>query len=157
MGYKAQTTYEYTRTKRISFVRGTLHPYILAGIMTSFSDEKQYKELIDLGLDAINLIFINSKAITVDDRMSSADILNRIAELQIGGPALLRWTLKQWKTATAVVDPSDYFTLIEDLKRNNNTVTSSMRLRLLRRAMQDIEEKDKQTAEIFHRLWPIID
>ena len=156
LGYTVKTTLEYTNTEPLSIMRGTLHPYVLASIMASSFDKDKVIELKRHNLETIDLVFINSHDITLYDKMKESQIINQLAELQIGGPGLLRWTLKHWRAAAAVVDPDDYSDLILDLAENNNILSNKMRIRLLRRAMQYIEYQDQRTSKIFKLLWASI-
>ena len=154
MGYDAMSTFEYTQTEPLSFVRGTLHPYILASILAHPSNDHQMAELRPRGLTSIDLVFINIPSVDFTSATTARQVLDQAAELQIGGPSLLRWTLKQWRTAAAVVDPVDYGPLIDDLSASGNMLTPDMRIHLLRRALAYLAEKDKQTYEMLHTLSP---
>ena len=145
------TLFTYT-----TLFRSTLHPYILASIKASSFDKKEVSKLKKENLDTIDLVFINSRDLTFYEQMEESQIINQLSDLQIGGPALLRWALKYWRAVAAVVDPDDYLDLIKDLENNGNYLSNKMRIRLLRRAMQYIEYQDKRTSKIFKLLWASI-
>jgi phosphoribosylaminoimidazolecarboxamide formyltransferase/IMP cyclohydrolase len=153
-GYDCTLTHEFTQSKPISFIRGTLHPYILAAIAANRLDHAQVEELKKVGINKIDLVFVNTLDPLVTDDATTAELLEQLANIQTGGPSLLRWAIKQWRTCTAVVNPADYPLLLRDLKENHNVISPIVRARLLSRALQYLADKDSQTARLLNGLWP---
>jgi nucleoside phosphorylase len=154
LGCKPSITFEFTRCRQLSFVRGTLHPYILGAIAADPRDVDQLNELSSVGVGKIDLVIVNTKDPHVPEDASSPQLLGLLSDVQIGGPSLLRWTIKQWRTCAAVVDPSDYQRLLHDLQENNNEVSATMRSHLLSRALQRLADRDQETAKLLNALWP---
>lgn len=154
LGVECIDTFEYTQCEPLSFIRGTLHPYILASILAGRHDQEKMGELQAHNLDSIDIIFVNTPDLRIDPAMPTRAALDQVANLQIGGPSLLRWGLKQWKTCATVVDPGDYTRLLEHLKDNDNRLLPDMRLFLLRRALAYLHDKDRQTTNLLYKLQP---
>ncbi|HYX30762.1 MAG TPA: hypothetical protein VE863_19655 [Pyrinomonadaceae bacterium] len=153
LGFDCVTTFDYTKSPPLLTARGSLHPYILMAIAASAADEEKITSLRALGLGSIDLVFVNTSDPIISEDMTRRELMEQIAAVQIGGPSLVRWTLKQWMTAAAVVSPDDYGLLVNDLKRNNDRLSSEMRLVLLRQAMGYLARKDLKTSRLFGLLW----
>lgn len=154
MGYAAETTFDFTRTPPIPDRRGTLHPYILEALAAPPDDAARLAQLKALGLAKIDLVLTNTKDPVSRDRSTSQELMDLLAQVQIGGPSLLRWAIKQWRTCAAVVDPQDYGALLKDLTEDENRLGLQMRAVLLTRALQYLARKDHHTARLLDALWP---
>ncbi len=154
LGFKATSTYEFSKCIPMKLSRGTLHPYILAAIAADPSNEDHINELEQIGIQKIGLVFVNTKDPIMAEEVELGKLLKLLSDVQIGGPSLLRWVIKNWCTCTAVVDPTDYSILLQDLKNNNNELSSEFRIRLLTRSLQYLSYKDSQTAKLLNALWP---
>ncbi len=154
LGYKPIVTFEFAKCTPISLSRGILHPYILAAIAADSHNIAHMQELHDLGINKIDLVFVNTKDPVFSDEADEAKLLDQLSDVQIGGPSLLRWTIKHWRTCAAVVDSGDYTTLLRNMEMNDNELSISTRLRLLSRALHYLSYKDSQTSQIFNALWP---
>jgi len=156
LGYTPLTTFEFTKCKPIWNLRGSLHPHILAAIEADPSKPIQVEELNSVGIKKIDMIFVNTKDPVVSDEEEPTRVLQQLAKVNIGGPGLLRWVIKNWRTCAAVVDSGDYPALLSDLKNNNNRLSLSIRIRLLMHALQYLSYKDNQSANLLKAFWPPI-
>jgi hypothetical protein len=154
LGHVFTSTFDYTHSQQLSALRGTLHPYILESIAAVSTDPAQVDKLRHVGLDSIDLVVANTQDPTIGESMTASDLLDQLANVQIGGAGLIRWTLKHWRSAAAIVDPDDYLTLVADLRRNDDTISPPMRLALMRRSMQYVRDRDNHTGQLFKALWP---
>ena len=64
-----------------------------------------------------------------------------VEHIDIGGPSMLRSAAKNWASVTVLVNPSDYATVISELKANGNT-TPETRLQLSAKAYTHTAEYD---------------
>jgi hypothetical protein len=153
-GYECITTFQYTSCTQLLSHRGSLHPHILASIAAVSTDRAHMQALKQNGLRSIDLVVANTYDPVVDSLATARELMDQLSNVQIGGAGLIRWTLKNWRSAAAVVDPEDYMRLIDDLRANNDTVSTPMRLALMRRAMGYVKDRDHQTGRLFNALWP---
>ncbi|MFX0135537.1 MAG: hypothetical protein ACFFDN_17970 [Candidatus Hodarchaeota archaeon] len=151
---QVQTALEYTKSKPVAGVRGTLHPYIMAGLKANKDDKEVMRQLGKLKIQKIDLVFVNTPELNVTDNKTLNELLDLITEVQTGGPTLLRWIIRQWRSSAAVVNPSDYSLIIRELNQYNMCITPKTRLRLFRTALAYLARKDTETVKLFERLWP---
>ena len=142
---------EYTGTESIYDLRGTLHPHILASIKADRSKPHMTKELEQLGLRSIDLAIVNSRRF----QLPAADpigVLQHLSDVQIGGPALLRWAVRHWETCTPIIHPKDYDAVITELDANEMILGPTMRSRLFKTALRYLAECDRETADALDSL-----
>ncbi len=53
-----------------------------------------------------------------------------IENIDIGGPAMLRSSAKNFKFVTVIVDPSDYEPVLHEMQLNNGTISEKTNFRL---------------------------
>jgi len=152
-GTTVQTTWEYTRSEPIGDIRGTLHPYVLASIASDPNDPKAHAELEKKGLRPINLVIVNATITQMPPQMTATSLMDTISGMQAGVPFILRWALRKWRTASAVVEPLDFDEIIRDLASHRMQLGGRMRLKLFRRASEYLAQRDSATCELLKRVW----
>jgi phosphoribosylaminoimidazolecarboxamide formyltransferase/IMP cyclohydrolase len=110
----------------------TLHPKIHGGILGRPSKESDRAEMTANGIEPISLVVVNLYPFreTVQKGAAEAEIIEQI---DIGGPAMVRASAKNWAHVAVVVDPADYDGLLVELEQNKQT-TEATRRRLMRKA-----------------------
>lgn len=95
----------------------TLHPMIHAGILAMRSNPEHMKQIEQLGVTPIDIVAINLypfKQTILKQPPVSLEVA--IENIDIGGPTMIRAAAKNWQDVAVIVDPSDYGTVIEQLK-----------------------------------------
>ncbi|SHE36585.1 phosphoribosylaminoimidazolecarboxamide formyltransferase / IMP cyclohydrolase [Ferrithrix thermotolerans DSM 19514] len=87
----------------------TLHPKVHGAILADRSKESHLKDLSFLGVDPIDIVVCNLYPFSSNPSVELIDI---------GGPAMLRAAAKNFAYVAAVVDPSDYPAVLEELGRD---------------------------------------
>lgn len=152
-GINCRSFLEYTNVQELLGLRGTLHPYILAGLKADNQNERHNRKLKGLGLSSIDLVIINSLRVGHDLSTNRRQLLDRLSDLQIGGPAILRWAVRHWQTCSPLVDPDDYGDVQADLETNEMSLSPTTREKLFRRALNYLLECDNDTGTVLKRLW----
>ncbi len=96
----------------------TLHPNVHACILAKRDNRGHMKQLEDLDVETIDFVIVNLypfKETILKEGVSWDDAVENI---DIGGPTMLRAAAKNYQDVTVVVDPSDYTTVLEELKAN---------------------------------------
>ncbi len=94
----------------------TLHPVVHAGLLAMRSKPEHMKQLQDLNIETIDVVVVNLypfKATIMKDGVTREEAVENI---DIGGPTMLRSAAKNYQDVAVVVDPSDYDTVLTQLK-----------------------------------------
>jgi phosphoribosylaminoimidazolecarboxamide formyltransferase/IMP cyclohydrolase len=107
---------DYTKSPEILGGRvKTLHPAIHGGLLARPTDE-DHQQLLDLGWDYIDLVAVNlypfEKTVAKPDVMYADAIEN----IDIGGVTLIRAAAKNHERVTLVCDPSDYNSVLDEIR-----------------------------------------
>jgi len=68
----------------------------------------------------ISLVVCNLYPFKETIKKKEVTLEEAIEQIDIGGPTMIRSAAKNYKSVTVVIDPNDYFSIIEELKENNN-------------------------------------
>ncbi len=92
----------------------TLHPAIHTGILADLRLAEHERQLRELGIAPFDLVVVNLYPF-VKTVASGAEAGDVVEQIDIGGPALVRASAKNFANVTIVVDPSDYPEVISSL------------------------------------------
>jgi phosphoribosylaminoimidazolecarboxamide formyltransferase/IMP cyclohydrolase len=119
---------DYTKSPEILGGRvKTLHPAIHGGLLAR-PTESDHKELLDLNWDYIDLVAVNLypfEATIAKPNVSYEDVIENI---DIGGVTLIRAAAKNHERVTLVCDPSDYNSVLEELREGGIPAKTRERL-----------------------------
>jgi phosphoribosylaminoimidazolecarboxamide formyltransferase/IMP cyclohydrolase len=107
---------DYTKSPEILGGRvKTLHPAVHGGLLARPTVE-DHEQLLDLGWDYIDLVAVN--LYPFEETIAKADVTyaDAIENIDIGGVTLIRAAAKNHERVTLVCDPSDYQTVLEELR-----------------------------------------
>lgn len=125
----------------------TLHPKIHGGILGRRdidANVMQKHEIVPIDLVVVNLYPF---AQTVAKEDCSFD--DAIENIDIGGPAMVRASAKNFNDVTIVVDPNDYITVLESLSNEESGVPYSVRFSLAVKAFEHTARYDGMVANYF--------
>jgi phosphoribosylaminoimidazolecarboxamide formyltransferase/IMP cyclohydrolase len=107
----------------------TLHPRIHAGLLARAD---QQAELARAGLEPIELLVVNLYPFEATVAKPGCTLDQAIENIDIGGPTMLRAAAKNHGAVAAVVDPSDYARVLDEI-RNGGAVSAQMRFELAKK------------------------
>ena len=125
----------------------TLHPAIHGGILARTIEADQ-ADLQSLDYANIDLIICNLYPFQETVAKDSVTLSQAIEEIDIGGVTLLRAAAKNHKRVTVVCDPSDYETIISELKTAQET-SPETRQTLALKAFHHTAQYDAAIAKLF--------
>ncbi|HKQ61249.1 MAG TPA: bifunctional phosphoribosylaminoimidazolecarboxamide formyltransferase/IMP cyclohydrolase [Candidatus Polarisedimenticolaceae bacterium] len=105
----------------------TLHPRIHAGILAVRSDPAHMADLERSDIPPIDLVVVNLypfERTAADPANGPAEIVEMI---DIGGPTLVRAAAKNFADVGVVVDPADYATVADELRRDGGLAPATRR------------------------------
>ncbi|MFY2564227.1 bifunctional phosphoribosylaminoimidazolecarboxamide formyltransferase/IMP cyclohydrolase [Corallococcus terminator] len=132
-GIAATQVSEHTHSPEILGGRvKTLHPRIHGGILGRLELEADREEMKAHGIEPISLVAVNLYPFrqTVASGAAEAEVIEQI---DIGGPAMVRASAKNFRHVAVVVDPDDYPAVLAELEEHK-AVGEATRRKLMRKA-----------------------
>jgi phosphoribosylaminoimidazolecarboxamide formyltransferase/IMP cyclohydrolase len=98
----------------------TLHPRIHGGLLAVRDNEEHVRQIKELGIEPIDMVVINLYPFKKTIEKPGVTLAEAIENIDIGGPAMLRASAKNYKYVAVVIDPSDYEAVLEEIKENGD-------------------------------------
>src|SRR5512135_3790670 len=119
----------------------TLHPKVHGGILARRDLPEHVATMQAHGMGYIDLVCVNlypfvatvSKPHTLDDAIENIDI---------GGPAMVRSSAKNYRHVAIVTDPADYPALVAEMQAHAGALTDATRFNLAKKAFSHTAEYD---------------
>jgi len=119
----------------------TLHPKVHGGILARRDLPEHVATMTSLDMPTIDLVCVNlypfvatvSKPHTLDDAIENIDI---------GGPAMVRSSAKNYRFVAIVTDPADYPALVTEMQAHGGALTDATRFKLAKKAFSHTAEYD---------------
>lgn len=126
----------------------TLHPKIHGGILAKRSDESHMETLKELEMSTFDLVAVNLypfKQIYLDKNSKHKE---KIENIDIGGPTMIRSAAKNYEDVIVLVDSSDYDNVLKQMEVHGD-VTSNYRMELALKAFEATSHYDTLIAKYF--------
>ncbi|MCR4335055.1 MAG: bifunctional phosphoribosylaminoimidazolecarboxamide formyltransferase/IMP cyclohydrolase [archaeon] len=107
----------------------TLHPKLHAGILAKRNPE-HLKQLKEHGIETIDLVVVNLYPFKETISKKNVSIEEAIENIDIGGPTIIRAAAKNSESVGVVVDSSQYAKVLDDLKKNDFSLSEKMKKEL---------------------------
>jgi phosphoribosylaminoimidazolecarboxamide formyltransferase/IMP cyclohydrolase len=111
----------------------TLHPKVHGGILADRRNPDHQADMAEYGIDPIDLVVSNLYPFGADTSTFEHGATRAEELIDIGGPAMIRAAAKNFKDVGIVTHPSDYKTVIDDLK-DGGVLTDATKRALARKA-----------------------
>ncbi|MGE5337095.1 MAG: bifunctional phosphoribosylaminoimidazolecarboxamide formyltransferase/IMP cyclohydrolase [Gemmatimonadota bacterium] len=98
----------------------TLHPRVHAGLLARRDSPEHMATLKQHAIDPIEILAVNLYPFEQTVARPDCTLDEAIENIDIGGPAMLRAAAKNHGSVAAVVDPSDYGRIIDELKAHGS-------------------------------------
>ena len=119
----------------------TLHPKVHGGILGRRDVPEHMQTLRENGIQTIELVCVNLYPFRQTIAKEGVTLEEAIENIDIGGPSMVRSAAKNWKDVTIVCDPSDYDTVLAELRETGSTCDAT-RLRLSAKAYTHTAQYD---------------
>jgi phosphoribosylaminoimidazolecarboxamide formyltransferase/IMP cyclohydrolase len=129
----------------------TLHPKIFGGILALRDDPKHQSELAAQAIPKIDLVCVNFYPFVEAAKKPNLTEAQLIEEIDIGGPSLVRAAAKNFQHVIVLTDPSDYETVLDELRRGN--VSEMTKRRLALKAFAKVAELDIAIYQTLQERW----
>lgn len=133
-GVKVKDISEYTGFPEMLDGRvKTLHPKVHGGLLGVRNNPEHVRMMKENGINNIDLIVVNLYQFEKTIAREGVTLEDAIENIDIGGPAMLRSSAKNFQDVTVVVDPSDYEVVLKEMKENNGATLLKTRFRLAKK------------------------
>ncbi|MEJ7605426.1 MAG: bifunctional phosphoribosylaminoimidazolecarboxamide formyltransferase/IMP cyclohydrolase [Bryobacteraceae bacterium] len=105
----------------------TIHPTIAGGVLAMRSNPEHMAALAEHGIGRIDLVAVNLYEFEKVAARAGAGREELIENIDIGGPTMIRAAAKNYQDVAVVVDPSDYGSVLEELKTGEISVATCWR------------------------------
>lgn len=95
----------------------TLHPKIHAGILANRKLPSHMKQLVELGINPIDIVCVNLYPFASTIAKPGCTIDMAVENIDIGGPCMIRAAAKNFQGVTVVCDPKNYRPVLESLEK----------------------------------------
>jgi len=121
-GIPAVAVSEYTGSPEILDGRvKTLHPKIHGGLLGVRDNEEHKRQMQANGIEPIDIVAVNLYPFRETVAKPDVKLEEAIENIDIGGPAMLRSSAKNYRFVTVVCDPGDYAQVLNELKAEGET------------------------------------
>lgn len=147
-GLKIMDVSEYTGFPEMLDGRvKTLHPKIHGGLLGIRDNPEHAKKMKEHGIIPIDMVVVNLYPFEATVAKPSCTLEEAIENIDIGGPSMLRAAAKNYPYVTVIVDPADYKTVLEEMKKSGGVVGKETNFRLAKKVYQLTSRYDRAISE----------
>lgn len=152
-GFEVTKVEDYTGHPEILDGRvKTLHPKVHGGLLARRHLESDLEQLKTNDISLIDFVVVNlypfTQKVSEVEGKKDPEHSSLIEDIDIGGPTMLRAAAKNYKDVVVVSDPSDYDSIISDLK-SNSEVSLERRRKLAMKVFATMSKYDGAIARYF--------
>ncbi len=125
----------------------TLHPKVHGGLLGLRSNPDHVKTMAEHGIENIDMVVVNLYPFKETIAKPDCTFEDAIENIDIGGPTMLRSAAKNFESVTVVVDPTDYSSVLEDMKNSNGEVSKETNFKLCAKVYETTSSYDKMITD----------
>ncbi len=146
-GLKVTDVSEYTGFPEMMDGRvKTLHPKV-HGAFLALRDKKEHVDSMnEHGIIPIDMVIINLYPFKKTIEKHGVSLEEAIENIDIGGPAMLRSSAKNYRSVTVITDPADYSAVLTEMSSNSGAVSVETNKRLAVKVYKLTSEYDAMIA-----------
>ena len=124
----------------------TLHPKVHAGILARRDLPEHLATIEKHGIPSIDLVCVNLYPFRETVAKPNVTLEEAIENIDIGGPAMVRSSAKNYAGVAVVTDPEDYPALLAEMKANDGALSLNTRFALAKKAFVHTARYDAAIA-----------
>lgn len=133
-GVKVMDISEYTGFPEMLDGRvKTLHPKVHGGLLGVRSNPEHLKMMKENGISNIDMIVVNLYQFEKTVAKEGVTLEDAIENIDIGGPAMLRSSAKNFNDVTVIVEPEDYVLVLKEMEENEGCTLLKTRFYLAKK------------------------
>jgi phosphoribosylaminoimidazolecarboxamide formyltransferase/IMP cyclohydrolase len=125
----------------------TLHPRVHGGLLAIRDDVLHQQQVQANDIQYIDMVVVNLYPFRETVAREGVAVEDVIENIDIGGPSMIRSASKNFEDVVAVVDPSDYAAIADEMDAGGGEVSRATRLRLARRAFETTAQYDAAISD----------
>lgn len=129
----------------------TLHPLVHGGLLAKRNDAHHQEQVKENNIEYIDLVCVNLYPFAKTIQNPEATHEDKIENIDIGGPSMLRSAAKNFNDVTVVVDANDYDLVISEIREQGNT-TLKTRQMLAGKVFNHTASYDAMIANYFNEI-----
>ena len=130
----------------------TLHPKIHGGILGKRDDEKHLQTMNKFNISLIDLVVVNLYPFEATISKENCQLSEAIENIDIGGPAMIRSSAKNYNGVAVVTEVSDYKMIEDALKQNDGALNLECRFNLAKKAFEHTAKYDSAISNYLNGL-----
>jgi phosphoribosylaminoimidazolecarboxamide formyltransferase/IMP cyclohydrolase len=130
----------------------TLHPKIHGGILGKRDDEKHLQTMNKSNIPLIDLVVVNLYPFEATISKENCQLSEAIENIDIGGPAMIRSSAKNYNGVAVVTEVSDYKMIEDALKQNDGALNLECRFNLAKKAFEHTAKYDSAISNYLNGL-----
>ena len=124
----------------------TLHPKVHGGILARRDLAEHMATIAAHGIPTIDLVCVNLYPFAATIAKPGVTLEDAIENIDIGGPAMVRSSAKNYAGVAIVTDPEDYSGILAEMKANGGALQLSTRFNLAKKAFTHTARYDSMIA-----------
>ena len=124
----------------------TLHPKVHGGILARRDLPEHLATIAEHGIPTIDLVCVNLYPFRETVAKPGVTLEDAIENIDIGGPAMVRSSAKNYAAVAIVTDPADYQPLLDEMQANGGAVKLETRFGLAKKAFVHTARYDSAIA-----------
>jgi len=124
----------------------TLHPKVHGGILARRDLPEHLATIEQHGIPTIDLVCVNLYPFAATIAKAGVTLEDAIENIDIGGPAMVRSSAKNYAGVAIVTDPEDYAPLLAEMKANGGALQLATRFGLAKKAFTHTARYDSMIA-----------
>ncbi len=130
----------------------TLHPKVHGGLL-GLRDNPDHVDMMNRhGIRPIDMVVVNLYQFEKTVARPGVTLEEAIENIDIGGPAMLRSSAKNFRDVTVIVDPVDYETVLKEMEKTGGQTTLETRFRLAKKVFQLTHRYDCAIADYLEKV-----
>ena len=124
----------------------TLHPKVHGGILARRDLPEHLATIKEHGIPTIDLVCVNLYPFAATIAKAGVTLEDAIENIDIGGPAMVRSSAKNYNGVAIVTDPEDYAPLLAEMQANGGALQLATRFNLAKKAFTHTARYDSMIA-----------
>jgi len=130
----------------------TLHPKVHGGLLGLRDNPEHVRMMRDHDIENIDLLVVNLYQFEKTVAKEGVTLEEAIENIDIGGPAMLRSSAKNFNDVTVIVDPLDYEAVLEEMEELGGATSIQTRFRLAKKVFQLTHKYDGAISEYLEKI-----